>query len=146
MRALSSPPAFSLKDERQTRKLIFARRVRDAMEMKGWRPTDLLRETAALLGSGHKLSSSHISHYINGRSFPNSEVRAAISQALQVDLERPPEPEEQGAVYPASALKGRGIVVEDAGDGTAHLLLESRLPWPVVVRILDLVHGQQEGQ
>src|SRR3954468_6777824 len=79
-------PLPGSKSEREMRKALLSRPLREALEVRGWRAVDLVREAARHLPEGRKLSPQQVSHYLSVRSFPTSPVLAAMSRALGTDL------------------------------------------------------------
>src|SRR4051812_16627053 len=146
-REASPAPQLGSKSERELRKALLSRRLREALEERGWRAVDLVREAAGHLPQGCKLSPQQVSHYVSRRSFPSAPILVAMSEALGTDLSELSAPADAGREAskeyasrdsrngpPAQHSPSRGlkdmqetppnaegsILVEDAGGGRAH--------------------------
>src|SRR5215207_5403217 len=94
------------------------------------------------LPDGH-FAASNISHYLSGRSRPRPAIQDAIARALASHG----SPGERQTTNPAgpparAVLQGTPVApvqVEDLGDGRARLVINRRLPWSDVLRVLDLL-------
>src|SRR3954454_881737 len=82
----SPAPLPGSKSERELRKALLSRRLREKLDERGWRAVDLVDEVARHLPEGCKLSPQQVSHYLSRRSFPSSPILAAMSHALGTDL------------------------------------------------------------
>ena len=137
-------------------KAAFARRLRAAIERKGWTLSETARQTSDVLGGDAKFGRAHVWHYLNARAIPRARHLDALSQALQIPphelLGSTPPSSEQGAerraeVAPAAAQAGSEPLVsstpvvhaEDYGDGTAFLRVSQRVSWPTALKVMTLL-------
>jgi transcriptional regulator with XRE-family HTH domain len=151
-------------DAQHPDKAEFAKRLRAAIERKGWTLSETARQTSDLLGSDAKFGRAHVWHYLNGRAIPRARHLDALSQALQV------KPHELlGSSAPSGAqaepdLPGVGgqpseggtapysgplaiVHAEDYGDGTAFLQISQRVPWPIALKVMTLLKAPyREGE
>ena len=135
-------------------KAAFARRLRAAIERKGWTLSETARQTSDVLGGDAKFGRAHVWHYLNGRAIPRARHLDALSQALQVeprellgsattsDGERTSVSAEPAAQ--ADSFSGLAVVqAEDYGDGTALLRISQRVPWPTALKVMTLLKAPQ---
>lgn len=153
-----SPPPTSERPEAQhPDKAAFARRLRAAIERKGWTLSETARQTSDVLGGDAKFGRAHVWHYLNGRAIPRARHLDALSQALQV------EPHELlGSTMPSGdrsseigeaaqgseGFSGSVAVVqaEDYGDGTALLRISQRVPWPTALKVMTLLKAPHRDE
>ena len=152
----SRPPSSDRPDAQHPDKAAFAKRLRAAIERKGWTLSETARQTSDLLGGDAKFGRAHVWHYLNGRAIPRARHLDALSQALQV------KPHELlGSTAPSGSdilsdaadegvhSTGGGAVpfsgpfaivhAEDYGDGTAFLRISQRVPWPTALKVMTLL-------
>ena len=151
----SPPPTSDRPDAHHPDKAAFAKRLRAAIERKGWTLSETARQTSDVLGADAKFGRAHVWHYLNGRAIPRARHLDALSQALQV------QPHELlGSTAPS--LNGRSeardeaahdleggatpytgsiaiVHAEDYGDGTAFLRISQRVPWPTALKVMTLL-------
>jgi transcriptional regulator with XRE-family HTH domain len=128
--------------DNMTNHRTFAERLAESMRRKGWTQAHTAREVTRRLPEGQTFNPANLNHYLKGRSQPGLKYRQALATAL--DLEPGPEGFSAGRRGHASALGGQaqdGIRIEDLG-GEAHVYVNKRLPWPIALKILDLLQGQ----
>jgi hypothetical protein len=120
----------------------FAVWLRQAMRERGISGVTLARRVNEQLPNGH-FAASNISHYLSGRSRPRPALQDAIERALagsRFTGERPPT---DPAGLPAPTILQDTPVgpvrVEDLGDGRARLVVNRRLPWSDVLKVLELL-------
>lgn len=63
---------------------IFAKRLKEALERRGFKQVDLLRIAQE---EGIKIGKSHISQYVSGKTFPRADTLRFLAKALQVEEE-----------------------------------------------------------
>ena len=80
----SRPPSPDRPDAQHPDKAEFAKRLRAAIERKGWTLSETARQTSDVLGGDAKFGRAHVWHYLNGRAIPRARHLDALSQALQV--------------------------------------------------------------
>jgi len=124
----------------------FAVWLRQAMRERFLSGVTLARRVNEQLPDGH-FAASNISHYLSGRSRP----RLAIQDAIERAVVSSGSPGEQPLTKPA----GRSTLVqdtvpplhvEDLGDGRARLVINRHLPWPDVLKVLELLKlGDSSG-
>jgi transcriptional regulator with XRE-family HTH domain len=126
----------------------FAQRVRSLMEEQGLSVAELTRRMEQEL-SGEKFNPVNLSHYKAGRSMPRPRYLSALSRAFGVEpkellppgeSQEPIESENDGGGHNA----GPAVRIEDLSDGQAWLQINQKLPWPLVLRILDALKGEQD--
>src|SRR3954447_19041088 len=116
----------------------FAVWLRQAMRERGISGVTLARRVSEQLPNGH-FAASNISHYLSGRSRP----RPAIQQAIEHALAGGSTNHAGGSSPPAFGVLQRTAVVpvqvEDLGDGRARLVVNRRMPWSDVLKVLELL-------
>jgi len=132
----SSLPAGAPKDAAA---LEFGRRLQKAMVEKGWNQAELGRRALVHMPKGKSMSRDAISKYINGLTMPNPMRLAALSAALGMD-QKDLMPMRQ---LTASADRMAPLDVRDMGDGTTWLRVNQAVPWPVAVKVLALLKGEE---
>src|SRR4051794_36004543 len=119
----------------------FAGWLRQTMRDRSLSGVTLARLVNEQLPDGH-FAASNISHYLFGRSRPRPAIQQAIERALANGFPGEP-PVTYRADPPASAVPQDTTVppvqVEDLGDGRARLVVNRRLPWPDVLKVLELL-------
>lgn len=118
--------------------LEFARRLQAAMAEKGWNQSELAREATKFMPEGKSIQRDTISVYINTKSMPSRVRLEAIAKALGVDSsELLPN-----KVRPVPSRVSPPLEVKDLGDGNVWLRINQSVPWPVALKILSLVKGE----
>ena len=136
-------PEFDARADRAALRAAFARRLNEEVDRRKWTLATLLREATPHLAEGFKLSHSHLWHYLRGKALPHDEIRRALSLALGTNLDRPEaEPAEPPVLAPAGEPQGSVLLLEDLGGGRARLRLDQEMPWPTVLRIVELIRGE----
>jgi transcriptional regulator with XRE-family HTH domain len=155
---LTEHPSFSSAgrtDAQHPDKVAFARRLREAIERKGWTLSETARQTSDVLGGDAKFGRAHVWHYLNARAIPRARHLDALSQALQVKphellgLTAPATGEESsrtrdvGSSIPRAETKPIGssqvVHAEDFGDGTALLHVSQRVSWTTALKVMMLL-------
>jgi len=93
------------------------------------------------LPDGH-FAASNISHYLSGRSRPRPAIQDAIKRALASRSTGEQPPTNPAGLSTSGILQGTPVTpvqVEDLGDGRARLVINRRLPWPDVLKVLELL-------
>ncbi len=126
------------------------------MEERGWGLTETARRVREHLGEGSKFTAANISHYRQGRSFPRARYLDALSSALGMDKNAlvSGQPGFSGAerLKPSSSsvatIEAPGASpqfhIEDRG-GNAWLQINQQLPWPIAIKILQVLKGEVAG-
>lgn len=118
--------------------LAFAQRLQQAMLRKGLRQTDLAREATKHMPDGAEIRRDAVSKYIGAKFFPDPVKLTAMAKALGVqstDLIPPTN------AIPAGGEKASLTSIRDMGDGTVWLRINEQVPWPLALKILDLLKG-----
>ena len=123
----------------------FAEWLRQAMQERNISGAGLARLVNEQLPDGH-FAASNISHYLSGRSRPRRVIQTAIDRALaSIPANGGPQTTVDPAGPPAPAVPqdtpAPSLQVEDLGDGRARLVVNQRLPWPDVMKVLELLTG-----
>ncbi|MGE0736064.1 MAG: helix-turn-helix domain-containing protein [Alphaproteobacteria bacterium] len=119
----------------------FSRRLAVAMREKGWSQSELARRATAYMPAGQTLEKYSVNIYIKGKSFPEPIRLDAICKALGVKHEDlVPGSEGIGR----SGIGGKSLEAIDAGDGMMWLIVHKRLPLPVVLQVLRLIHDAEQ--
>lgn len=131
-----------------TRPRAFAQRMRSLMEEQGLSVAELTKRMEQQL-PGEKFNPVNLSHYKAGRSMPRPRYLSALSRAFGVEpKELLPPGESQEASESENAGGGHNagpaVRIEDLSDGQAWLQINQKLPWPLVLRILDALKGEQD--
>jgi hypothetical protein len=119
----------------------FAVWLGQAMRERGISGVTLARRVNEQLADGH-FAASNISHYLSGRSRPRPAIQDAVERALASSG----SPGEQPLTKPAGRFTSAMVQdttvpplhVEDLGDGRARLVINRHLPWPDVLKVLEL--------
>ena len=127
------------------RKRALSQRLQHLMEEQGLSVTELARRMEREL-SGEKFNAVNLSHYRAGRSLPRPRYLNALSRALGVTTQDllPPEDALDVLAAEASDTEDRPVPafrIEDMADGQAWLQINQRLPWPLVLRVLEALKG-----
>jgi hypothetical protein len=144
-----------VKSKKNEKKEEFAKRLRAAIESKGWTAGKAAREARRYLGPGEHLSHAHMWHYLHARSIPRSRYLSALSRALEInpeDLVRDvTRVSKEANSDPATTLlnaelsfggtsRNRAQVqVRNGKDGTAVLQISDEVPWAMALQILQLL-------
>lgn len=123
----------------------FAARLKKLMTAKGWRQADLVREASRFYGKD--FGRYNVSYYLSGRSMPTRDLARldALCRALDVTQEELlPDVKiihARGHVY-ATPFEAREI----PGTGNVHLMINQEVPWPLALKIMELLRGHHEGK
>lgn len=131
--------------EKQATRAEFARRLSRQIVLKGWTAAELSRRAQAIAdeqAGSIRIGPDSISHYTNGRYMPSPAHARILSLALGVDLLE---------LLPAKGLPEAGeslppIGVQDLNDGNAWLRVNQAVPWPLAVKVLGLLRGEEEAK
>lgn len=127
--------------EKQLVRTEFARRLSRQIVLKGWSQADLSRRAQELAPEGVRIGPDSISHYLNGRYMPSPSHMNVLSKALGVDvLELLPV---KGVPEAGESLPPIGV--QDLNNGSAWLRINQAVPWPLAVKVLDLLRGEKES-
>jgi transcriptional regulator with XRE-family HTH domain len=123
----------------------FAKRLRRALDEKGWTAVQAAREAQRLVPD-RTIKSAHLSHWLNGRVIPSPVYLQALSSALEVSPEELlGEENSKGAQAASTNGDARhsfspGLVeVKDLYDGNAWIEIRQEVPWPLALEILKLL-------
>ena len=154
-------------------KQILSERLRALMDAKGLTVTAVSKLMIEKL-EGETFNSANISHYRAGRSLPRPRILKALSEVLGVTPDELLPLGEIGPTTSGSAHSeaGYGVVkflagnslefrsppqgevpagaapvfqIEDLPGGEAWLRVSLRLPWPTVIKILQVLKGEKTG-
>jgi transcriptional regulator with XRE-family HTH domain len=148
----SQPRSRTSKSEIQQKD--FALRLTAAMEERGLTVNETARRVREQLGDDAEFTTANISHYRQGRSIPRPRYLEALCRALGMrQSELLPGRGEgsaggrangkelvsgdslpQSATLPAFDIKDHG--------GTAWIQINQQLPWPVAIKILQALKGE----
>lgn len=119
-------------------KAEFARKLQHAFTAKGWTQSELARQAEAKLPKGHTFGRYNVSTYVRGKSLPGPVHLKALCDAL--------------GVKPDELLPTRGVGqvgsemppldVRDMADGNVWLRINQAVPWPIALKIMELLKGQ----
>lgn len=122
--------------------LEFARRLQAAMAEKGWNQSDLAREATKFMPGGKTIQRDTVSVYINTKALPSRERLEAMAKALGVDSsELMPS-----KLRPVPNRVAPPVEVKDMGDGNVWLRINQAVPWPLALKILNMVKGEETGE
>ena len=121
----------------------FARRLRRQLILKGWTHAELsrrMRDRAEAEGKSLRVGADSISHYINGRYLPSRPMMVLLAEALEVDIREliptSGEPEADEPMRPSG--------VQSMPDGSAWLRINQAVPWPVALKVLEMIHPEKD--
>jgi len=150
------------------KKQILSERLREFMDQKNM----TLQSTAKLMQErlqGETFNPVNLSHYRAGRSFPRPKILKALSDVLGVPPDQliPGLPNEnwqsdntsstpapannlpkKPATDPSKAERSGDVPafnIEDLEGGEAWLQINQRLSWPTVIKILDILKGENQS-
>lgn len=115
----------------------FAARLRHEIAVRNWNQSDLAREASKHLRDG-EVARDNVSNYVRGRALPGPPFLLALAKALNTtpeDLlpERGQPPIRDGGMLPSTDVR-------DAGEGYAFVRINRRVPWPVAVKLLEIMN------
>jgi transcriptional regulator with XRE-family HTH domain len=124
---------------KQATRAEFGRRLNAQLVKNGWTQAEFARRAEAKAPKGMRIGTDSISHYINGRYLPSPSHVKVMAEALGVD------PRE---LLPAKGVAEVGeslppIGVQDLNNGTAWLRVNQAVPWPLAVKVLSLLRGEE---
>lgn len=124
-------------------KEAFSQRLWQAIKRSGLTYKETARRAQEHLPPGMRISDVSVWSYAKGRSLPRRMTHVeALGRVLGVDTHEllgsadlaPPGTEE---------APGRGVTVDDLGDGRAMLRIAMAVPWPVALEVLRLLKGPE---
>ena len=120
------------------------------MDEQGLSVTDVAKRMEKELPAGERFNAVNLSHYKAGRSLPRPRYLNALSRAFGVSADdlMPPEnlldlQEDPGGE--ATEQQAPAFRIEDLSDGLAWIQINQRLPWPLVLRILEAMKGEKSN-
>jgi transcriptional regulator with XRE-family HTH domain len=148
-------PKRSRQHQSKPQPTVFARRLKAAMDERGWTANETARRVREALGEGAKFTPANISHYRQGRSLPRPRYLEALSRAFGVNKDEllteasPARDGNRQQHTPSSAPielpdGSPSFHIEDRG-GNAWLQINQQLPWPTAIKILEVLKGGVVG-
>ena len=128
------PDAKLARIDKDHAKRVFARRLRAAMDAKGWTQSETAEQASKFMPDRKKLGRDNVSNYANGKHLPRSPVLKALARALGVD----PDELRPGWDTPNAVEVDPPIDLRDLGDGHVFLRISKRIPWPAAIEMLRL--------
>jgi transcriptional regulator with XRE-family HTH domain len=121
------------------------------MDERGWTANETARRVREALGEGAKFTPANISHYRQGRSLPRPRYLEALSRALGLtkgELLTEASPAQQHTPLSSAPIElpngSPSFHIEDRG-GNAWLQINQQLPWPMALKILEVLKGGVVG-
>lgn len=122
----------------------FSRNLYNALAKSGWSQSELARNANLFLPEGHKtLGRDSISLYINGKTLPRPTILKALAEALKM---RPDELMPQKVAPSVLTASNPPLDVKDAGNDTAWLRINQRVPWATALEIMQILKGAKSGK
>jgi transcriptional regulator with XRE-family HTH domain len=118
------------------RNLEFARRLTVARMRKHWNQSELARQ-AALHSNDRIFGRALVSNYERGRMFPNPFHLKALATALGIS------PNDLVPSAPNFDDIAPQIETKDLGGGMMLLRVNQSVPWPIGIKILELLRGAE---
>lgn len=130
------------------RKRALSESLRRLMDEQGLSVTDVAKRMERELPPGERFNAVNLSHYRAGRSLPRPRYLNALSRAFGVSADDLMPPESSLEVQEersdaAVEQQAPAFRIEDLSDGLAWLQINQRLPWPLVLRILEAMKGDK---
>jgi transcriptional regulator with XRE-family HTH domain len=125
----------SMNDPHNSARKLFARRLFRKMTERGWTQAELARRA--------DMNRASINKYISGHSLPSPDSLLRMAGALgirPIDL-LPTELANDPAPAPASPQ----VSLSGQADGSVVLSVNAKLPMPVAMQVLALIHGSLEA-
>ena len=116
-----------------------AKRLQAAILEKGWNQSELARQ-AALHMPDNAFGRDNVSAYVRGLSIPGPLHLEAMAKALGVK----PSDIVPSKAMPSVDNDNPTMDVRDAGEGHAWLRINKSVPWPVAVKIMDLMSKDED--
>jgi transcriptional regulator with XRE-family HTH domain len=115
----------------------FGRRLQYYMVKKGWIQSELARQAALYTEDGY-FGRDNVSNYINGHNLPGPVLLNALAKALDVATTD---------LLPTHMVASTdeqmpSLDVSNVGDGTAWLRINQRIPWPLALKVMELLNSQ----
>ena len=134
----SNPQPIPDDAPKEAAKVEFAKRLQKAIAEKGWNQSELARRATEHMPDGQKVGRDSVSQYIAAKTFPSRTKSLAIAKALDID---------EKELIPTrgvkdSADKVPAVDVRQMEDGLAWLRINQRVPWPIALKVLALVRGE----
>ena len=119
----------------ESREVVFARNLNNAMAERGWRPVDLLGEAQRYMPKGQELTKGNISYYCRAQNTPTLPRLMAIAKALHTTPEKL-----MPAVRPIFnvELDAPPLVANFTGD-EAHLRINMKVPADIAMEVMRLL-------
>lgn len=125
--------------EKQVTRTEFARRLQRQIVLKGWTQSELATKAQAKAPEGMRIGPDSISHYVNGRYMPSPSHLKVLAETLGVDVLE---------LLPVRGIPEAGetlppIGVQDLNNGSAWLRINQAVAWPIAVKVLGLLRGEE---
>lgn len=124
---------------KQATRAEFGRRLSAQLVKNGWSQAEFARRAQARAPEGMRIGTDSISHYVNGRYLATPAHIKVMAETLGID------PRE---LLPAKGVSEAGeslppINVQSM-EGGAWLKVNQFVPWPLALKILSLLKGEDE--
>ncbi|HEY8384036.1 MAG TPA: hypothetical protein VIL09_18000 [Microvirga sp.] len=124
-------------------KAVFAKRLQAAIDRRGLTYEETARRAREHLPASARLSSVSVWQYANAKTFPRRmSYVEALSKVLEIE---PDDLLSEGDAAELAQLPGAEaqsqIRLEDLGEGRARLHVDTDVPWPLALKILELLKG-----
>jgi transcriptional regulator with XRE-family HTH domain len=115
----------------------FGRRLQYYMVKKGWIQSELARQAALHTKDGY-FGRDNVSNYINGHNLPGPVLLNALAKALEV------APTDLLPTHLVASTDEQmpSLDVSNVGDGTAWIRINQRIPWPLALKVMELLNSQ----
>lgn len=140
---INMPPDGLRATERKAALVEFARRFSRQLVLKGWSQAEFVRRAQALAqtkGLDIRVGPDSVSSYLRGLYLPSAPTMNLMAEVFGVDVIELLPP--RGIPEAGESLPPVGV--QDQGDGLAWLRVNQAVPWPVALKILALLHGEDE--
>jgi transcriptional regulator with XRE-family HTH domain len=121
---------------------MFARRLRAAMQERGWSGAETARRVREKLGNGAKFSPANIAHYTNGRSRPRLRTLSVLAEVLGKPEGFFLEAERTCKDVDADQKELPSLHLADS-PSEIWLQINQRVPWPVAMRVFQVLAGEE---
>jgi hypothetical protein len=123
----------------------FGSQLLAAMRRKGWTQVQTAQEVSRRLGES--FNPVNLSDYVHGRSHPGPRYRKALIEALDltdgpaepIPVDHRPHSEDGHLSLRKAGLSRDSIRLEDRRDGSVLLEIKQHVPWPLALKVLELL-------
>ncbi len=126
----------------------FAKRLQAAIDRNGLTYEEIARRARQHLPASERLSSVSVWQYAKAKSFPRRmSYIEALGKVLGVEpqdllAEHGQEQRDDQRPFPA----GSQVRLTDLGDGRATLTVQTDVPWPTALKVLDILVNSSWGE